>query len=94
MRGDSEPAGDRPREAEQRARDKVVATVEAYPDLKGQELVSELMETLTNVENEIALMRAGSNDSVERYNTRTQRFPEVCIAKGLGSERASHFHAL
>jgi hypothetical protein len=77
--------------AEQHVRNKVIATVEAYPDLKGQDMVMRLMNSLTDVENEIALMRDGYNDAVERFNTRQIKFPEVVIAKMFGFKKASHF---
>ncbi|QDG53635.1 hypothetical protein FIV42_23680 [Persicimonas caeni] len=77
--------------AEQHVRSQVLATIEAYPELKGQEMVDRLMTSLTDVENEIALMRDGYNDAVERFNTRQQKFPEVVIAKMFGFKRASHF---
>ena len=57
------------------------ALAENYPDLKGNEVLGNLMEKLRNLENEIALMRHGYNDSVELYKTTTQRLPEVIIAK-------------
>ncbi|MEC8691383.1 MAG: LemA family protein, partial [Verrucomicrobiota bacterium] len=57
------------------------ALAENYPDLKGDEVLGNLMEKLRNLENEIALMRHGYNDSVELYKTTTQRLPEVIIAK-------------
>jgi hypothetical protein len=56
---------------------------EAYPDLKADEMFTKLMEALTFVEDEIALMRSGYNDSVERYNTRIGQVPEVFLAKAL-----------
>ncbi|MFP4598337.1 MAG: LemA family protein [Persicimonas sp.] len=79
-------------QAQEQARNQIVATIEAYPDLKGQELVADFMQTLTDVENEIALMRDGYNDAVERLNTRAQKFPELFIAKMFGFEKATHFH--
>jgi hypothetical protein len=85
------PANDQALAAEEHIRDRIIATVEAYPDLKGQEMVARLMKSLTDVENEIALMRDGYNDSVERFNTRQHKFPEVVIAKMFGFKKASHF---
>jgi hypothetical protein len=55
--------------------------VEAYPDLKANELSSKLMQTLIDLENEIALMRQGFNDAVNAYNTRIESFPDVILAK-------------
>jgi hypothetical protein len=55
--------------------------VEAYPDLKANELSSRLMVSLTKLENEVALMRTGFNDAVNEYNTRVEVFPDVLLAK-------------
>lgn len=56
-------------------------SVEAYPDLKANELNLKLMASLTDLENEIALMRTGFNDAVNEYNIRIQSFPDVFLAK-------------
>ena len=60
------------------------ALAEKYPELKGQEMLGKLMEELRRVENEVALMRQGYNDSVELYKTTSQRIPEVFLAKSFG----------
>lgn len=54
---------------------------EAYPDLKSSALALQLSRTLIALENEVALMREGYNNAVERYNTRCQHIPEVVFAK-------------
>lgn len=75
--------------AEAEARDHLTAIVESNPELKSQELVEQLMQALEEVENDIALMRQGYNDSVERYNTRIDHFPELFVARIAGFEKAS-----
>ena len=67
---------------------RLFATAEQDPDLKSHELTRSLLDKLTTLENEISLMRVGYNDSVERHNTRIQRFPEVILAKVLGYDEA------
>jgi hypothetical protein len=57
--------------------------VEAYPELKSQTLFLSLMTTLSQLENEIALMRSGFNDAVMHYNTRQQSFPDVFLARAF-----------
>ena len=47
-------------------------------------MLGNLMEQLRLVENEVALMRQGYNDSVELYKTTSQRIPEAFIAKPFG----------
>jgi len=60
---------------------RLIALAEAYPKLKGETLMCELMTSLTRMENEVALMRAGYNDSVELYRSTKSRVPEVILAK-------------
>lgn len=69
--------------AEQRASDQLVATIESHPELRGQDVVDEMMQTLRDTENDVAAMRGGYNDAVERYNTRISRLPEALLAKPL-----------
>jgi hypothetical protein len=57
--------------------------VEDYPELKANELFLNLTETLTQLENEIALMRTGFNDAVMYYNARLQSFPDILLAKAF-----------
>lgn len=71
----------------------VRAVVERYPDLAGDEVVGRLFDGLTRIEDEIALMRIGYNQSVERYNTRSAHFPEVILAKVFRFEERSFFGA-
>ncbi len=59
----------------------MIALREAYPQLQSDEHFQKLMKSLTDVENEIALMRQGYNDAVDRYNTRIAKVPEVIVAK-------------
>ena len=60
---------------------RIFALREAYPDLKGNEMMEDLMNRLARMENEVSMMRAGYNDGIERYRTVKQRLPEVLIAK-------------
>ncbi|MFC3150150.1 LemA family protein [Litoribrevibacter euphylliae] len=55
----------------------VNAVVENYPDLKSQELVSKLMDELTRLDTELALLKNGYNDSVTLYNERLETFPDI-----------------
>ena len=61
--------------------DRLIALRENYPDLKGNEMMDDFMNRLARMENEVALMRAGYNDGIERYREAKQRIPEVLIAK-------------
>lgn len=60
------------------------ARIEQYPDLKGTELLQDFHRRLVKLENEVALIRAGFNDAVTQYKTRTQTFPDNFLAKTFG----------
>jgi hypothetical protein len=65
---------------------RLIALRENYPDLKGDKMMDDFMNRLTRMENEVALMRAGYNDGIERYRDVKQRIPEVFIAKAFNFE--------
>jgi hypothetical protein len=43
--------------------------------------MDDFMHRLTRMENEVALMRKGYNDGIERYHEAKKRIPEVFLAK-------------
>jgi LemA protein len=57
-----------------------MALAEAYPDLKANQNVANLMEELSGTENKIAFARQFYNDSVLAQNTRVQTFPSNMVA--------------
>jgi hypothetical protein len=65
---------------------RLIALRENYPDLKGNQMMDDFMNRLTWMENEVALMRAGYNDGIERYRDVKQRIPEVFLAKAFNFE--------
>ncbi len=70
---------------------KFFALAEAYPDLKGDRSMSQLMEELTSTENRIAFARQAYNDAVMNYNTARESFPAVLAAGPLGFHGAELF---
>ena len=74
-------------QAEQQLLKGLKLAVEDYPELKANHLFLSLNTTLTQLEDEIALMRTGYNDAVMHYNTRIQSFPDVLLAKGFKFQR-------
>lgn len=70
---------------------RLMAVVEAYPDLKADKQMSQLMEELTSTENKVAFSRQSYNDSVMVYNTACQTFPNVLIANPMGFKQAMLF---
>ena len=59
---------------------RLLAVVEAYPDLKATGNVAQLQEELTSTENKIAFARQLYNDQATLYNTRQQQFPGSLVA--------------
>ncbi|HEY9889852.1 MAG TPA: LemA family protein [Candidatus Obscuribacterales bacterium] len=59
---------------------RLFALSESYPDLKANQNMAQLMEELRTTENQIAFARQGFNDSVTRYNTAREVFPNSLIA--------------
>jgi LemA protein len=59
---------------------RLFALTEAYPDLKANTSMNQLMEELTSTENKVSFARQAYNDSVMGYNTKTQTFPANIIA--------------
>lgn len=53
---------------------------EAYPDLKADRSMAQVMEELTSTENRIAFARQAFNDAVTLYNTKREVFPSNLIA--------------
>ena len=56
------------------------ALAEAYPDLKANVNMMQLMEELTTTENKISFARQAFNDAVMNYNTAIEVFPSNIIA--------------
>jgi len=59
---------------------RLFAVAEAYPDLKANQTMMQLMEELTSTENRIAFARQAYNDSVMTYNVARETFPNTIIA--------------
>jgi LemA protein len=59
---------------------RLMAVVEAYPDLKANANVSQLQEELTSTENRITFARQLYNDTATLYNTRQDQFPTNLVA--------------
>lgn len=65
---------------------RLMLVAEAYPDLKSDRHMAQVMEELSSTENKIAFARQAYNDSVMVYNTTRESFPAVLIAGMLGFE--------
>ena len=68
---------------------RLLAVVEAYPNLKATANVGQLQEELTSTENKITFARQMYNDTATGYNTEQQQFPTnlvVTWAKAVPAE--------
>jgi LemA protein len=59
---------------------RLLAVVEAYPDLKAAGNVAQLQEELTSTENKIGFARQLYNDTATQYNSMQQQFPANMVA--------------
>ena len=57
-----------------------MAVTEQYPEIKADRHFSDMMNTLKDTENKIAITRQFYNDTVTSYNTLLQIFPNVLFA--------------
>jgi LemA protein len=69
---------------------RLLAVAENYPDLKANQNFLALQEELTSTENKISFSRQYYNDSVLKFNNKTQMFPSNIIA-GMFGFRAGEF---
>lgn len=63
---------------------RLMLVAEAYPDLKSDRHMAQVMEELSSTENKVAFARQAYNDTVMVYNTQRESFPAVMIAGMLG----------
>lgn len=70
---------------------RLFALAEAYPDLKSNTTMNQLMEELRSTENRVAFARQAYNDSVTQYNTGRESFPAVIFAGPMGFGAAELF---
>jgi LemA protein len=70
---------------------KLIALVEAYPDLKANENFLDLQKQLADTENQIQYARRYYNGAVNLYNNRLQRFPDLLIANSFNFKTAEFF---
>lgn len=73
---------------------RLLATVEAYPDLKTNQNFLELQSQLEGTENRIAVAIRDYNEAVQAYNTRIRTFPDAIGAKIIhGAKPMTPFQA-
>lgn len=72
---------------------KLIAVVEAYPELKGTQSFLNLQTQLEGTERRIKVAREDFNDAVNRYNTFCRRFPASLVAAIAGFKVRDGFSA-
>lgn len=63
---------------------RLLAVVEAYPELRADATLRDLSEELGHTENRIAFARQAFNDAVLEHNNAAQQFPAVIVARLTG----------
>jgi LemA protein len=77
----------------ERAIGRLVAVVEAYPDLKASDNFLQLQRDLVDVEEHLQYARRFFNGAVRDYNTAIERVPDVAVARAFGFGPAEFFQA-
>jgi LemA protein len=70
---------------------RVIALVEAYPDLKASDNFLQLQSGLVEVEEHLQYARRFYNGAVRDLNNAIQRVPDVAVARGFGFHEAEFF---
>ena len=72
---------------------RLIATAEAYPDLKSNANFRDLQSQLEGTENRISVERKRFNDAVQDYNLSTRQFPGSMVAGMSGMRERPYFQA-
>jgi LemA protein len=67
------------------------AVAEAYPELKANTNFLQLQAELTDTESKIAFARQFYNDTVQKFNTKIELFPNNLVAGMLGFSMVDYF---
>ena len=79
--------------AESSAIARLLVVMEAYPQLKSDQLFLKLTDNLEQTENRIAQERKRYNEKVNEYNTTRRRFPANITASVFGFKEYPYFEA-
>lgn len=75
------------------ALDRLIVTVEAYPQLQGTQAFRDLMTQLEGTENRISVARRDYNEAVRDYNLTVKRFPGAILAAMFGYDAEPGFES-
>lgn len=73
------------------ALNRLMMVVENYPQLKADEQVNRLMDSLEGTENRLAVERKRYNDLVKVYNNKVELFPGSIFAGLVGATKKEYF---
>ncbi len=73
--------------------EQIQIAVEAYPELKSNENMLQLQETLVDVEDNLSASRRSYNANVARYNTLLKSFPSNIVGGIFGYREKTGFEA-
>ena len=68
---------------------KLMMLSEAYPDIKANSTIQNLMEELKSTENRVTFARQAFNDAVMIFNTEREKFPNNLVANMTGFQAAT-----
>ena len=72
---------------------RLIVSIENYPDLKASKNYQSLQAQLTGCENRIQTERQRFNEATKDYNQSIRKFPNNLIAKLIGFEKRPYFEA-
>jgi LemA protein len=72
---------------------RLLARLEAYPELQASDAFGSLQKELVDTEERLAFARDFANHRVATYHERLATFPSVLVARAFGFKRASSFVA-
>jgi LemA protein len=72
---------------------RLLAIVEAYPQLRADQTFIRLQDELAGTENRISVARQDYNGAVAAYNAYIRQFPQVLTARVVGSRPREYFQA-
>lgn len=75
------------------ALNRLLVTVERYPELKANENFVKLQDQLESTENQILTARTRFNEAVQGYNGKARRFPSNITANIFGFDQKPYFEA-
>ncbi len=78
----------------ERSLGRLLAVVEAYPQLRSADVIARLMDELAGTENRIAVERRRYNERVRTYDTLVQQFPGSLVASAGHFEPRPYFTAV